>query len=206
MVLNFAGICVTNNWAKTQRNDGALSIITHKRQLIQLGNDSNNHQCPSSVNSRSPQPPPFPSFFSNNRTLPSGDCPFNLRYNYTTKTLWDSENDSDLIRVAKCHRYDRYIRLKIFVVVEVKNIARVRNCPDITTLNSLFGVCLFVFLSFCLFVLLSFFLSFLSFFCLLSRHHSYQMSEGSQVSKVTICLKILKWQSLTHSLIDQGQV
>ena len=104
---------------KTQRNVGALSIITHKRQLIQLGNDSNNHQCPSSVNSRSPQPPPFPSFFSNNRTLPSGDCPFNLRYNYTTKTLWDSENDSDLIRVAKCHRYDRYIRLKIFVVIEV---------------------------------------------------------------------------------------
>jgi len=26
------------------------------------------------------------------------------------------------------------------------------------------------------------------------------MSEGSQVSKVTLCVQILKWQSLTHSL------
>ena len=26
------------------------------------------------------------------------------------------------------------------------------------------------------------------------------MSEGSQVSKVTICVKILKWRSLTHSV------
>ena len=44
----------------------------------------------------------------------------------------------------------------------VKNIARVRNCPDVTISNSLFLVfiflffCLFVFLSFCLVVLLSF--------------------------------------------------
>ena len=51
--------------------------------------------------------------------------------------------------------------------------------------------CLFVFLSFCLFVFL--------YFCLLvflSRHHVDQMSEGCQVSKVTICVKILKWHSL----------
>ena len=46
--------------------------------------------------------------------------------------------------------------------VALKNIARVRNCPDITILNSLFGlfvllsVHLFVFLSFCLFIFLSF--------------------------------------------------
>ena len=26
------------------------------------------------------------------------------------------------------------------------------------------------------------------------------MSEGSEVSKVTLCVKILKWQSLTHSV------
>ena len=32
------------------------------------------------------------------------------------------------------------------------------------------------------------------------------MSEGSQVSKVTLCFKILKWQSVTESLTDQGQV
>ena len=56
-----------------------------------------------------------------------------------------------------------------------KNIARVRNCPDITILllNALF-----VFLSFC------------------------QMSEesqlDSQVSEVTLCVKILKWRSLTE--------
>ena len=31
-----------------------------------------------------------------------------------------------------------------------QNIARVRNCPDFTLSNSLFGLCLYVFLSFCL--------------------------------------------------------
>ena len=31
-----------------------------------------------------------------------------------------------------------------------------------------------------------------------SPHYSDQMSEGSQVSKVTLCVKILKWQWLTH--------
>ena len=40
----------------------------------------------------------------------------------------------------------------------------------------------------------------LSSFSYLSAHHSDQMSEGSQVSKVTLCVKILKWRSLTHSL------
>ena len=84
-----------------------------------------------------------------------------------------------------------------------KNIARVRNCPDVTILNSDFGLCLlsfcplvilsfcfvlsfclFVFLFFCLFVFLSCFV-FLSFclfvflscglFVFLSRHHADQM-------------------------------
>ena len=32
-----------------------------------------------------------------------------------------------------------------------------------------------------------------------SPHHPDQMSEGSQVSKVTLCVKILKWQSLTQA-------
>ena len=83
-----------------------------------------------------------------------------------------------------------------------KNIARVRNCPDIVILNSLSGLlvllsdglfvflyfCLFVFLSLSLFVFLSFCLVFFLYFCLivffvfLYRHHSDQMSEGSQVS------------------------
>ena len=39
-------------------------------------------------------------------------------------------------------------------------------------------------------------LSFVSFFCLfvlLSRRHSDHISEGSQVSKVTLCVKNLKW-------------
>ena len=49
----------------------------------------------------------------------------------------------------------------------------------ITILNFLFG--LFVFLPFCIFVFLS-------------RHHSDQISEGSEVSKVTLCVEILKWR------------
>ena len=41
---------------------------------------------------------------------------------------------------------------------------------------------------------------FFSPFVFLSRHHSDQMSEGSQLSKVTLCVQILKWQSFTtHS-------
>ena len=73
-----------------------------------------------------------------------------------------------------------------------KNIARVRNCPDVTILDSL-GLCIFValpfchvvFLSCCLFVMLSFCL-----FVFLSGHHCDQMSEGSRVSKVTLCVKM----------------
>ena len=50
--------------------------------------------------------------------------------------------------------------LQIFPLPD-KNIARVRNCPDVTILNSLFGLCLlsfclFVFSPFCLFAFLSF--------------------------------------------------
>ena len=37
-----------------------------------------------------------------------------------------------------------------FKHLQLLNIARVRNCPDIAISNSLFGHCLFVFLSFCL--------------------------------------------------------
>ena len=95
--------------------------------------------------------------------------------------------------------------------VRVKNIARGRNCPDVTILDSLLGLCRlsfflnrFVFLPF-FFVFLSFlflcflFLFILSFclFALLSRHHVDQMSEGSEVSKVALCVKILKWRLLT---------
>ena len=50
-------------------------------------------------------------------------------------------------------------------------------------------------LSFCLFVLLSLFL-----FVILSVHHAVQMSEGSEVSKVSLCVNILKWQSVTDSV------
>ena len=34
-------------------------------------------------------------------------------------------------------------------------------------------------------------------FVFLSRHHSDQMSEGFQTFKVTLCVKILKWQSVS---------
>ena len=44
-----------------------------------------------------------------------------------------------------------------------------------------------IFLSFC-------------FSVFLSRHHSDQMSEGSQVSKVSLCVKILKWHPPTDSV------
>ena len=103
-----------------------------------------------------------------------------------------------------------------------EKIPRVRNCPDVTILNSLFGLCLsffclfillsfslfdsfclFVFLSFCIFYLFVFlpfclfvFLSFLS-FCL-----DITMSEGSQISKVTLCVKIQKWHWVSQSVSD----
>ena len=81
-----------------------------------------------------------------------------------------------------------------------------RNCPDVARLSSLFNLrllyfCLFVILSFYLFVFLSFYLFVFLSFCLFvfsSWQHSDQMSEGFQVSKVSLCVKILKWQSLTH--------
>ena len=70
-------------------------------------------------------------------------------------------------------------------IVKKKIIARVRNCPDITILCAL---SMLVFLSFNLFVL----------FVFLSRHHSDQMSEGSQGSKVTLFVEIQKWHSVTY--------
>ena len=62
--------------------------------------------------------------------------------------------------------------------------------------------CLFVFLYFCLYGFLSFcpFLFCLSAFS--SEHHSDQMSEGFQVSKVTHSVEILKW----HWITDSGQL
>ena len=96
-----------------------------------------------------------------------------------------------------------YLILIIKEEEDAKNIARVRNCPDIAILNSRFGLCLFVFLSFCLFFVffLSFFVFlFLHLFFFLSRHHFDPMSEGSDVSKVTLCVETLKWQSVTESV------
>ena len=114
-----------------------------------------------------------------------------------------------------------------------------RNCPDVTILNSLVCLCFcclllvfFVVVSFVPFVsflslffaiFVFFFLVFLSFvflsFCLfvfLSGHHCDHVCEGSQVSNVTLCVKIQTWHwvsdSLTHSLIKvryielQGQL
>ena len=78
---------------------------------------------------------------------------------------------------------DQPFSFALFIII---NIARVQNCPDVTILNSLFGLCL---LSFCVFVFFLFgFLSFCLFvslfFCLfvfLSGHHADQRSEGSQL-------------------------
>ena len=87
--------------------------------------------------------------------------------------------------------------------INLENIARVRNCPDVTILISLFGLCL---QSFCLFDILYFchfvFFFFLLCLCLFVRHLADKMSEGSQVSrmaKVTLCVKIQKWQSVTDA-------
>ena len=131
-----------------------------------------------------------------------------------TIAVADNENNSYLYQLVMNQKEYKNICLQ----ENKKNIARVRNCPDITILNSLSGLlvvfsnglfvvflslCLFVFLSFCFFVFLSFcpfvFLSFV-FLSFLSRHHPDQMSEGSQVSKVTLCVKILKWQSVSESV------
>ena len=110
-----------------------------------------------------------------------------------------------------------------------KDIARVRNCPEVTKLSfcslsfclfflfflsffcifcifcpfvfSNFFVFFFVFWSFCLFVFflfVSLYFCLFSFFCIFIRHHSDQMSEASQVSKVTLCVEILKWHSPTE--------
>ena len=59
----------------------------------------------------------------------------------------------------------QYFLSSIVHFLKNSNIVWVRNCPFITMLNCLFGHCLFVFLS---------------------RHHSDQISEGSQVWKVTL--------------------
>jgi len=60
-------------------------------------------------------------------------------------------------------------------------------------------------LCFCPFVFLSFCLFFVVFFVFLSGHHADQMSEGPQFSKVTLCVKILKWpdQSIAR-ILDLG--
>ena len=56
------------------------------------------------------------------------------------------------------------------------------------------------------------FFNFFQLFCqlfspfFLPTFYSDQMSEGSEVSKVTLCVKILKWHPLTHPLSDQGKV
>ena len=80
----------------------------------------------------------------------------------------------------------------------IKNMARVRNCPAITILNLFCLFSLYVYASMHLFITLSF----LSCLSLLSWHRSDQMYQGSQVSKVNLCVKILKWHWLTESLTN----
>ena len=75
--------------------------------------------------------------------------------------------------------------MNIMMVSHMENSARVRNCPDITILNSLSVFCLFL-----LFVF--FFL-----FVFLCGHHIDQISDRPQVSKVTLCFQIIKWHSVT---------
>ena len=77
-----------------------------------------------------------------------------------------------------------------------KNIARVQNCPDVTILNTLSGLCL---LYFCLFFFLSFCLFVFSSFCLFIAL-MIKCLKGSQVSRVTLCAEILKWQWVSHPL------
>ena len=89
-----------------------------------------------------------------------------------------------------------------------QNIAKVRKCPNITIVNSLSGCLSFFFFFFCNSFVISYyeFCSFVFlFFCIflcafLSGHQSDQMSEGSQVWKVTLCVKILKWRSVSQSV------
>ena len=70
---------------------------------------------------------------------------------------------------------------------KLKFIERVRNCPDIAIKNSLFGLHLF-FISVYLFCL----------FVILFLPDCNQMSQEFPVTKFTICVQILKWQSVSQ--------
>ena len=64
-----------------------------------------------------------------------------------------------------------------------------QNYPDVTISNSLFGVCL-VFLSW--------------FFCLFVGHYPDQMFEGFEVSKVTLCVHIVKCHPPTTTRVARA--
>ena len=68
--------------------------------------------------------------------------------------------------------------------------------------KSIFSLFVFLFLVFSLSIFLPFFLFVFSSFCpcvcLSFLHHSDQMFEWSHVSKVTLCVQILKWRSVSQ--------
>ena len=88
-------------------------------------------------------------------------------------------------------------------IVFSKNIASVRNCPDVTLLNFLFGpcilsFCLFIFLSFCIFVFLNIFscIFFCLFFCsyVFLSFFLFFFCLFCLDTMLIICLKGLKFQ------------
>ena len=102
---------------------------------------------------------------------------------------------SDLDEIS--HDIMRYpIKMKYLIVLDiVRYLIKIKISDMRYSINVCLSACLFDRLSACLFVFLSFCL-----YVFLSRHHSDEMSEGLEVSKVTICVKILKWHPVIDSL------
>ena len=128
--------------------------------------------------------------------------------------LWSWLSAPTWLKSLDCQPGQEFSFLFIWTI---KNIARVRNCADVSILNSLFVLLLlsfcifdfFAFLSFCVLAFCIFFVflssNFLPFFCclflsfcLFVRNHSDYMSEGSQISKVALYVPIQKWYWLTE--------
>ena len=105
------------------------------------------------------------------------------------KEVWRSSVASCLIYTARSARpsFIQKILFTQFIQKLVDHLSKTsQECETGLTSQywTLFLILVF-FVFFCLFV----------FFVFLSTHHSDQMCEGSEVSKVTLYVKILKWHS-----------
>ena len=79
-----------------------------------------------------------------------------------------------------------------------RNIARVRNCPDVPISNSLFGLCLVVVFVVVVFVVIVFFVVVFVVIVFVVVIFEIFVFVVTVVSKVTLCVKIQKWHPVTH--------